>query len=249
LPAGVVVVGDVDRRAVEAYPGDDWRQERRDRRPAPGNPALDTDRRVARTRGARRSVVEEVAVAQQVEPGAAPHVDVGERLVEPRGDDGERGTQHRGSPDLVGVHVPGGEERQQRVALLQAQVDEQRAGVGVGLARVDGGQRVVEPAEQEVVHGGEQQHRVVALGRRLGDHLQHGFARGDGPADAVVERRVAPARRVGDVDPDARQRVVVAHSSMSACVWNEFCTLMLAWVAPKYSGPERPRPVPVTPDG
>jgi hypothetical protein len=95
-----------------------------------------------------------------------------------------------------------------------SEVDEQRPRLGIGLACVDRGQRVIEPAEQEVVDGREEQQGVVALGRRLRDHVEHGVARGDGPADAVVERGVAAAPRVGGVEPDVRQRVVVAHASM-----------------------------------
>ena len=72
--------------------------------------------------------------------------------------------------------------------MLEAQVDEQRTWIGVGLAAVDRRQRVVEAAEQEVVDRGEEQHRVVAHRRRFGHEVEDVVALGDRTADAVVER-------------------------------------------------------------
>ena len=48
--------------------------------------------------------------------------------------------------------------------MREADVDEQRTGVGVGRPRVHRGQRMVEPAEHQVVHRAEQHVREVARG-------------------------------------------------------------------------------------
>ena len=71
---------------------------------------------------------------------------------------------------------------------MEAQVDEQRPRIGVGLPGVDRRQRVVEAAEQQVVDRGEEQHRVVSPRRRLGHEVENVVALGDRAADAVVER-------------------------------------------------------------
>ena len=72
--------------------------------------------------------------------------------------------------------------------MVEAQVDEQRPRIGVGLPGVHRRQRVVEAAEQQVVDGGEKQHRVVPQRGRFGHEVEDLVALGDRATDSVVER-------------------------------------------------------------
>ena len=140
-------------------------------------------------------------IAEQVEAGGAADVEQSEWCSLSRGHGSERGTDHRGPAHLVGVHLLGAEQFEQGVTVLEAQIDEQRPRIGRGLPGVDGRQWMVETAEQQVVDGGEEQQRVVPARRRFRHEVQDLVALGNHPADAVIQRGVTAARRVGDVQP------------------------------------------------
>ena len=149
-----------------------------------------------------RPVVEAIAIAEQVEPGAATDVEQRERAVDARRHTGERWPDHRGSSDLVGVHLSGGEQIHDRLAVSEAHINEERPRVGFRSTGVHLGEGMIETTEQQGVDRSEQQNGVVPEGRRLGDEVEDVVALGDRATDPVVDGRVAATAGVGDVEPD-----------------------------------------------
>ena len=127
----------------------------------------------ARAGRAGGAVVEPVAVAARVEARARADVEQRERRAELLRDPRERGADHRAAADLVGLRAARLHQREDLGAMREAHVDEERAGIGVALARVDRGERMIEPAEQEVVDDAEQHVRAVRGRRRLLHEREH----------------------------------------------------------------------------
>ena len=72
-------------------------------------------------------------------------------------------------------------------AMAEAHVDEQRSGIGVGIAGVHRGERVIEAAEQEIVDGGQQDVRLVTRRRRGANQVEHACVGCDGLTDPRVQ--------------------------------------------------------------
>jgi hypothetical protein len=88
--------------------------------------------------------------------------------------------------------------------MSEADIAEEGHRVGVGASVVDGAEGMVDPAEDEVVNGRQQQQREVSGRRGLEHEREHVIVMGDGPRDPVVQRRRAE-RRVGDQLPHGAQ--------------------------------------------
>ena len=165
---------------------------RRDGDGAPG-PALELDRRRRRADRSAGLVAVPVAVEEQIEPGARPDVEVGERADLGR-EQPERGQQQRAAADLVGLGAAGWPASRRGSASCCAQNATQGgewiAGVRMrGQVRVVAGEVLAVAAEQEGVDAREEQDRLA---------LRRG---------SVEEQRRRAARRRRCPPPSARTAV------------------------------------------
>jgi hypothetical protein len=150
--------------------------------------------------GAGGRVVDAVAVEAQVEASAGADLHQGERgSASGLGDRRERREQGRTAADLVGLRRALGEQRHELVAVRLAEAHELlRRPVEVGGSAERGvalAEWVVDALEQQVVHGGEEQHRAPLVDRRQVDQPGDVGSLGDRVRDRRVERRGSPSGR------------------------------------------------------
>ena len=184
----VVGVAEIDRGAVDPDPGCERRELRGDGWTAADDLAREADRGIDGPGGPVRPVVDAVAVAQQVQARARAHVDQCVGTVEVRRRPGEAGTDDGAPATFVGLYRPDGEEGQHLRLAGPEEIEEERAGIGVGTSGVDLCQRVVGPLEDQEVHGGEQRRRQMGRRRCRLHELEDLAISGYGRGDALVER-------------------------------------------------------------
>lgn len=171
----------------------------------------DGDRGTARARDAAVVLVA-VAVPQQVEAGARPEFDQGERPVGRLGDRTEAGIERCTPPDSVGLGPAALEERDEVVLVGHTEVTQSVREVRVRCAsvrdhaRVVVGERVVGAAEEPVVNRREEDvRRRAALGNAVGQGEQP-LVREDGRTEPRVQRRTprCPFRELLEVHRHVR---------------------------------------------
>ena len=147
------------------------------------------------------AVVDPVAIAQQVDPGARSDIDEAEGARSPCRHPGERGPDECAAPAVVGLHPPRLQHLEQLGTVLSADVDEQRAGVGTRPTVVHLVERVIESIEQQVSDCGERGQRQMRSGRCLTEQFQRRSIVGHRGGDAVVDRRIAAELLFGEPTP------------------------------------------------